>query len=121
MPVFTCIFALSATYFGIFARRAFVRCHTPMIVCLSNARSGDLHFYTSFVALHALVREMIPNTIHRYRVSSKKSYSSFWLVFKNACANLIQTYHEHSLKDGKNHSHKSKQLGRVSTSGMRLA
>ena len=55
-----------------------------------------------------------------YRVSDKKSYSSFWLVFKNACANLIQTYHGHSLKDGKNHSHKSKQLGRVTTSGMRL-
>ena len=57
----------------------------------------------------------------RYRVSNKKSYSSFWLVFKNACANLIQTYHEHSLKYGKNHSHKSKLLGRVTTSGMRLA
>ena len=59
--------------------------------------------------------------INFYRVSDKKSYSSFWLVFKNACANLIQTYHGHSLKDGKNHSHKSKQLGRVITSGMRLA
>ena len=56
-----------------------------------------------------------------YRVSDKKSYSSFWLVFKNACANLIQTFHGHSLKDGKNHSHKSKQLGRVTTSGMRFA
>ena len=57
----------------------------------------------------------------KYRVSNKKSYSSFWLVFKNACANLIQSYHGLSLKDGKNHSHKSKQLGRVTTSGMRLA
>ena len=56
-----------------------------------------------------------------YRVSNKKSYSSFWLVFKNAYANLIQTYHGHSMKDGKNHSHKSKQVGRVATSGMRLA
>ena len=59
--------------------------------------------------------------LNNYRVSNKKSYSSFWLVFKNACANLIQTYHGHSLKDGKNHSHKSKQLGRVTTSGIRLA
>ena len=56
-----------------------------------------------------------------YRVSNKKSYSSFWLVFKNTRANLIQIYHGRSLKDGKNHSHKSKQLGRVTTSGMRLA
>ena len=47
------------------------------------------------------------NAVCRYRVSNKKSYSSFWLVFKNACAKLIQTYHGHSLKDGKNHSHKS--------------
>ena len=59
-------FALGATYFVIFARRAFVRSRTPMILCLSNARSGDLHFNTSFVALHALVREIIPNTIHTY-------------------------------------------------------
>ena len=74
LPVFTCIFALSATYFGIFARRALVRSHTPMIWCLSNVRSGELHFGTSFVALRALVREIIPNTIpthphtyiHRY-------------------------------------------------------
>ena len=58
---------------------------------------------------------------YKYRVSNKKSYSSFWLVFKNACANIIQTYHGHSLKDGKNHSHKREQLGRVTTSGMRLA
>ena len=35
-----------------------------MIWCLSNARSGDLHFGISFVALRALVREIIPNTIH---------------------------------------------------------
>ena len=56
-----------------------------------------------------------------YRVSNKKSYSSFWLVFKNACANFIQTYHEHSPKDGKNDSHKSKQLGCVVTSRMRFA
>ena len=61
------------------------------------------------------------NVSFKYRVSNKKSYSSFWLVFKNACANLIQTYHGHSLKDGKNHSHKTKQLGLVATSGMRLA
>ena len=47
----------------IFARRALVRSRTPMISCLSNARSGDLHFGTSFVALRALVREIIPNTI----------------------------------------------------------
>ena len=33
-----------------------------MIWCLSNARSGDLHFGTLFVALRALVREIIPNT-----------------------------------------------------------
>ena len=59
--------------------------------------------------------------IVRYRVSNKKSYSSFWLVFKNACANFIQTYHEHSPKDGKNHSHKSKQIGCVATSRMRFA
>ena len=37
-----------------------------MIWCLSNARSGDLHFGTSFVALRALVREIIPNTIHTH-------------------------------------------------------
>ena len=37
-----------------------------MIWCLSNARSGDLHFGISFVALRALVREIIPNTIHTY-------------------------------------------------------
>ena len=35
-----------------------------MILCLSNARSGDLHFGVSFVALRALVCEIIPNTIH---------------------------------------------------------
>ena len=57
-------FALSADYFGIFARRALVRSRTPMILCLSNARSGDQHFGTSFVALRALVCEIIPNTIH---------------------------------------------------------
>ena len=56
-----------------------------------------------------------------YRVSNKKGHSSFWLVFKNARANLIQIYHGHSLKDGKKRSHKSKQLGCVTTSGMRLA
>ena len=56
-----------------------------------------------------------------YRVSNKKSYSSFWLVFKNACANFIQTYHEYSAKDGKNHSHKSKQLGCVAASRMCFA
>ena len=65
-PVFTCILALSATYFGSFARRALVGSRTPMIWCLSNARSGDLHFGTSFVALRALVREIIPNTIPTY-------------------------------------------------------
>ena len=63
LPVLTCIFALSATDFGIFARRALVRSCTPMISCLSNARSEDLHFGASFVALRALVREIIPNTI----------------------------------------------------------
>ena len=66
LPVFTCILALSASYFGSFARRALVRSRIPMILCLSNARSGDLHFGTSFVALRALVREIIPNTIHTY-------------------------------------------------------
>ena len=57
---------MSATYFGIFARRALVRSRTPMVLCLSNARSGDLHFDTSFVALHVLVREIIPSTIPTY-------------------------------------------------------
>ena len=57
---------MSATYFGIFARRALVRSRTPMVLCLSNARSGDLHFDTSFVALRVLVREIIPNTIPTY-------------------------------------------------------
>ena len=57
---------MSTTYFGIFARRALVRRRTPMVLCLSNARSGDLHFDTSFVALHVLVREIIPNTIPTY-------------------------------------------------------
>ena len=66
MPIFTCIFGLSATYFGIFARRALVRSRTPMILCLSNARSGDLHFSVSFVVLRSLVREIIPNTIPTY-------------------------------------------------------
>ena len=64
LPVFTCILALSATYFGSFARRALVRSRTLMLLCLSNARSRDLHFGTSFIALRALVREIIPNTIH---------------------------------------------------------
>ena len=59
-------FALNAIYFVIFARRALVRSRTTMILCLSNARSGDLHFGTSFVTLRALVREIIPNTIHTY-------------------------------------------------------
>ena len=59
-------FALSATYFVIFSRRALVRNRTPMILCLSNARSGDLHFGTPFVGLRALVREIIPNTIHTH-------------------------------------------------------
>ena len=60
------VFSLGATYLGIFARRALVRSCTPMILCLSNDRSWDLHFGTSFVALRALVREIIPNTIHTY-------------------------------------------------------
>ena len=59
-------FAFGAIYFGIFARRAHVKSRTPMILCLSNARSGDLHLGTSFVALRALAREIIPNTIHTY-------------------------------------------------------
>ena len=66
LPEFTCILALSATYFGSFTRRALVRSRTPMIWCLSNARSWDLHFGTSLVALRALVREIITNTIHTY-------------------------------------------------------
>ena len=37
-----------------------------MIWCLSNARSGDLQFGISFIALRALVREIIPNTIHTH-------------------------------------------------------
>ena len=44
---------------------AFRRC-TPMILCLSNARSGDLHFDTQFAAQRALVREIISNTIHTH-------------------------------------------------------
>ena len=40
-----------------------------MIWCLSNARSGDLHFGTSLVALRALVREIIPNTIHTHNMA----------------------------------------------------
>ena len=59
-------FSLSATYFDIFARRALVRSRTPMILCLSNARSGNLHFGASFVALRPLIREIIPNTIHTH-------------------------------------------------------
>ena len=66
LPVFTCILALSATYFGNFARCALVWSRTPMILCLSNARSWYLHFGISFVALRALVREIIPNTIHTH-------------------------------------------------------
>ena len=66
LQVFTCILALSATYFGSFARRALVGSRTPMIWCLSNARSGDLQFGISFIALRALVREIIPNTIHTH-------------------------------------------------------
>ena len=66
-------FALGAIYFAIFARRALVRSRTPMILCLSNARSGDLHFGTSFVALRALVREIIPNTIYTYMHTWPKS------------------------------------------------
>ena len=79
LPVFTCILALSATYFGSFARRALVRSRTPMIMCLSNARSEDLHFGISFVALRALVREIIPNTIHTSDVNRKPK---FWLSDK---------------------------------------
>ena len=37
-----------------------------MILCLSNALSGDLPFGISFVALRALVREIIPNAIHTH-------------------------------------------------------
>ena len=66
LPAFTCIFALNVTYFDIFARRALVRSGTPMILCLSNARSGDLYLGYSFVALRALVREIIPNTSHTH-------------------------------------------------------
>ena len=77
LPVLTRIFALSATYFGISSRRAVVRSRTPMILCLSNARSGDLHVGVSFVALRALVREIIPNNIHTYIQGGKKYMSSF--------------------------------------------
>ena len=66
LPIFTCIFGLSETYFGNFARLALVRSRTPMILCLSNARSGEVHFGVSFVALRALVREIIQNTIHTH-------------------------------------------------------
>ena len=48
------------------SRRALVGSRAPMIWCLSNARSGDLQFGTSFIALRALVREIIPNTIPTY-------------------------------------------------------
>ena len=44
-----------------------------MILCLRNARSGDLHFDTSSVALRALVREIIPNTIPTYIYTSSRS------------------------------------------------
>ena len=76
MPVFTCIFdlTLNATYFDIFARRALVRSRIPMILCLSNARSGYLHYDTSFIALHALVREIIANTIHTYPPTYIQTY-----------------------------------------------
>ena len=37
-----------------------------MLSRLSNARYWDLHFGTSFFALHTLFREIIPNTIHTY-------------------------------------------------------
>ena len=60
-------FALRATYFGIYSRHAVVRNRTPMTLYnLTNARSGDLHFGTPFVALPALVREIISNAIHTY-------------------------------------------------------
>ena len=36
LPLFTSIFALSGTYFGMFARRAHVRSRTPMILCLQQ-------------------------------------------------------------------------------------
>ena len=85
--------------------------HVVSAVTLSISQYTYAYEYVYPVKLHT----------YTYRVSNKKSYSSFWLVFKNACAILTQTYHGHSLKDGKNNSHKSKQLGRVTTSGMRLA
>ena len=94
-------------------------------IILPMLRNTEVKFWTpvNFEVEYFLNEEtegVLTDTVI-YRVSDKKSYSSFWFVFKNACANLIQTYHGHSLKDGKNYSHKSKQLGRVTTPGMRLA
>ena len=57
-----------------------------MIVCLSNARSGDLHFDTSFVALHALVREIIPNTIQTYIHTYIHDLSDFHRLFDSGFA-----------------------------------
>ena len=45
-----------------------------MIWCLSNARSRELHFGISFIALRALVREIIPNTIPSHIHTSKTPY-----------------------------------------------
>ena len=61
------------------------------------------NFFQSIFNLHRHLHRLAKQA---GRVSNKKSYSSFWLMFKNACANLIQTYHGngHSLKDGKNHT-----------------
>ena len=44
-----------------------------MIWCLSNARSEDLQFGTPFIALRALVREIIPNIIPTYPVTHKST------------------------------------------------
>ena len=51
-------FCFKRYLFWHFARRALVRSRTPMILCLSNARSGDLNSDISFVVLHALVCEI---------------------------------------------------------------
>ena len=45
-----------------------------MIWCLSNARSGDLQFGTSFIALRALVREITPNTIGTHPPTHMPTY-----------------------------------------------
>ena len=65
LPVFTCIFALSATYFVIFARRALVRNRSPMI-CLCNELFTGLEHDTTLDSLNALDREISLKNIQTY-------------------------------------------------------